>query len=312
MHELYGNFQVYLHQNFSGIKWVFLFGVLFYTVFYFLQVKGYTKNCRKMVVSKVCRIILSLNCSFIFVMTLFGRRIGENCRFDLKPFNSYYYGFTEGDMEMLLQIIMNVAMYIPLGFLLPCYFKVFEKYRYVVLVATISSLFIELTQAIFKMGLFEVDDIINNTIGAIGGLLIYILCVQAKKHRGLCYLVFGALTTAVNILVYTSYYYIFEINNSISNIIAWISSVVFAYITNKLWVFNNWGFKIQTLLREVLTFSLSRLVTGVLDIIVMYVLVDVWGLTAWVIKIISNIIVIILNYFASKQFVFVNTRKDSD
>lgn len=182
MIELFGNFQGYLQLYLPRIKWVFLFGVLFYAVFYFLQVKGYTKKYQKKVVSMVCGSILSLNCSFIFVMTLLGRRTGESRRFDLKPSESYYYAFAEGNMEMLLQILMNIAMYAPLGLLLPCCFKVFEKYRYIILAVFMTSMSIEFVQGIFKIGLFEVDDIINNTLGAITGLIIYMICVRIRRR----------------------------------------------------------------------------------------------------------------------------------
>lgn len=179
--KLYGNFQAYLQINLPMIKWVFLFGVLFYAVFYFFKVKGCAKKYRKKVASMVYGSILSLNCSFIFVMTLFGRRIRESRKFDLKPFESYYYTFAERDMEMLLQILMNIAMYIPLGFLLPCCFKLFEKYRYIIFTAVISAAGIEFIQVIFKIGLFEVDDIINNTLGATLGVAIYELFHKFEK-----------------------------------------------------------------------------------------------------------------------------------
>ena len=173
--ELYNNFQGYLQLNIPRIKWVFLFGIIFYAMFYSLQVKGYTKKSPSKVSSTVCGITLSLNCSFIFIMTLFGRKIRENHRFDLKPFGSYYYAFTEGNMEILLQIFINIAMYIPFGFLLPCCFKLFEKYWNIIYVAIGSSVIIELIQVVFKIGLFEVDDIISNTLGSVIGFLIYIL-----------------------------------------------------------------------------------------------------------------------------------------
>ena len=180
--KLYGNFQAYLQINLPMLKWAFLFGVLFYAVFYFLKVKGCTKKYRKKVASIVYGSILSLNCSFIFVMTLFGRRIRKSRKFDLKPFESYYYTFAESDMEMLLQILMNIAMYIPIGFLLPCCFKLFERYRYIILVAVMSSTGIELVQGILKIGLFEVDDIINNTFGAAIGVGIYVLFRKWKRN----------------------------------------------------------------------------------------------------------------------------------
>lgn len=181
MEKLYSNFRGYLQLNIPNIRWILIFGIIFATLFYFLQVKGYGKQMKRRVASILCWGILSLNCSFIYIMTLSGRKIGETHRFDLKPFDSYYVAFTEGNMEMLLQILMNIAMYIPLGLLLPCCFKLFEKYRYVILGIFSGSLVIELIQLVFRMGLFEVDDVINNTLGAVIGLLIYIIFLRGKE-----------------------------------------------------------------------------------------------------------------------------------
>lgn len=168
MKELYSNFRGYLYSNLSDIKWVFVFGLLFLVLFGLLYKKHYAKRHWGLV-------ILSLNCAFIFVMTLFGRAVGETYRYALMPFESYLMVVAEGNMEMLLQILMNVAMYIPLGFLMPCCFELFRRYRNIILATVMSSAGIELVQGVFKIGLFEVDDIINNTFGAAIGVGIYVL-----------------------------------------------------------------------------------------------------------------------------------------
>jgi len=171
---LYLNFRGYLRSNLSEIKWVFVFALFFLALFYFLFKKRCAKNFWGLV-------LLSFNCAFIFVMTLFGRAMGETYRYTLVPFESYFVVITEGDMEILLQILMNIAMYIPLGLLLPRCFTLFERYRYIFLVAVISSVGIELVQGIFRLGLFEVDDIINNTLGSMIGMGIYALFHRFKN-----------------------------------------------------------------------------------------------------------------------------------
>lgn len=182
MSEILKSIQGYLQINIPNIRWIFVFGIIFAALFYLLQVKGHGKQIKSRVASILCWGILSLNCSFIYIMTLSRRRIGETYRIDLKPFDSYYVAFTEGNMEILLQILMNIAMYIPLGFLLPCCFRLFEKYRYVILVAFCGSLAIELIQLIFKLGLFEVDDVINNTLGAVIGIGLFIIFRRIKRY----------------------------------------------------------------------------------------------------------------------------------
>ena len=126
-----------------------------------------------------------------------------------------------------------------------------------------------------------------------------------KKNRGLIlYVVFGGLTTLVNMAVYWLCYNAAGIPNVPSTVIAWVLAVIFAFITNKLWVFDSKSFDGKTLLHEIPTFFGARLLTGLLDVLIMYVTVDVlhWNANVW--KLISNAIVIVLNYIASKLVIF--------
>ena len=149
----------------------------------FLLKKDRVKQHMNSITTLICGGLLSLNCSFIFVMTLFRRSGGVDFDFRAKPFESYYIAFAEGGIEVLLQIIINIAMFIPIGFLLPCCFKLYEKYRYVLITAVIASLSIELLQLIFRIGLFETDDVINNVFGAMIGLGIYVVAKKVKNHE---------------------------------------------------------------------------------------------------------------------------------
>ena len=115
------------------------------------------------------------------------------------------------------------------------------------------------------------------------------------------YVVFGGLTTAVNIVSYWVLYYGLAVSNTLSTVIAWILSVVFAYITNRIWVFES---KNEKTVKEALSFFLSRGLTGALDLLIMCVFVDVLLFSGIIIKILSNVVVIILNYLASKLIVF--------
>ena len=96
-----------------------------------------------------------------------------------------------------------------------------------------------------------------------------------KKYKSfLMYGIFGVLTTIVNLVVYNLCYYKAGINNTVSNVIAWILAVAFAYITNKLWVFESKSWKMSVLRREVTAFVSCRLATGIMDILIMYICVD--------------------------------------
>ena len=125
------------------------------------------------------------------------------------------------------------------------------------------------------------------------------------KYKSLIlYAVFGALTTLVNIAAYYVCYNMLGIPNVPSDIIAWVLAVSFAFITNKLWVFDSKSFSGKTLRRELPAFLGARIATGLLDVAIMYLAVDVLHLNATVWKLISNAVVIILNYVASKLVIF--------
>lgn len=115
------------------------------------------------------------------------------------------------------------------------------------------------------------------------------------------YVLFGALTTLINTVAYWVLYYGISVPNTTSTIISWLLAVIFAYVTNKLWVFEKGN---KSTLKEAAEFFLSRISTGILDLLIMYVGVEVLLFEGGIIKILSNVVVIILNYLLSKLFVF--------
>ena len=115
------------------------------------------------------------------------------------------------------------------------------------------------------------------------------------------YVFFGALTTLINILSYWLCYYVLSISNTVSTIISWFFSVVFAYFTNRVWVFES---KNKSGVKESINFFLLRISTGLFDLLVMYTGVELLNFEGGMVKIISNAIVIVLNYIVSKLFVF--------
>lgn len=126
-----------------------------------------------------------------------------------------------------------------------------------------------------------------------------------KKYKSIIlYLFFGGMTTLINIIVYLVCYDLAGISNVVSNIAAWALSVLFAFITNKLWVFESKSMDWPVIRKEFVSFVGGRLGTGLLDLIIMYIGVDLLSAPAFPIKIASNVIVIILNYVLSKLWVF--------
>ena len=135
-------------------------------------------------------------------------------------------------------------------------------------------------------------------------MIKWMLGMMKKYQSFISYAVFGVLTTVVNIVTYSVCYNKLGIGNTLSNVIAWILAVAFAYVTNKLWVFDSKSWKWEVLRREVPAFISCRLATGVLDIVIMFICVDIMGLHALLMKVISNVLVIILNYVFSKLVIF--------
>ena len=118
------------------------------------------------------------------------------------------------------------------------------------------------------------------------------------------YGIFGVLTTILNLASYYLCYNVIKISNVQSVIIAWIIGVLFAFTTNKVYVFESRSFALKIFLHEIFAFTSCRIGTGVLDVMIMYLAVNIFNMDPTFWKIISNIIVIILNYIASKFLIF--------
>lgn len=116
------------------------------------------------------------------------------------------------------------------------------------------------------------------------------------------YLIFGVLTTIVNISSFIVLNRV-NVNYIVSNLIAWFLSVLFAFYTNNNYVFIKEGTKEFTN-RKLLNFYISRGVSLIVDLILIYIFVSVIELPLTVSKIIVNIIIILINYIMSKVFIF--------
>ncbi len=132
-----------------------------------------------------------------------------------------------------------------------------------------------------------------------------------RKHKeGMRYLIFGALTTIVNILVYAIFAKIIlntmqnnELRVNISEIIAFIAGVIFAYVTNKLYVFNSKTTGAKNLIKEIVSFTSCRIFTEIISLLMMNM--AVWfSINDLFMKIVANIVVIILNFVFSKLIIF--------
>ena len=118
------------------------------------------------------------------------------------------------------------------------------------------------------------------------------------------YLFFGALTTLVNYVVYFPLYNWMHFSATLSNILAWAVAVIFAYLTNKPFVFHSNDWSWETVSKECLKFVGCRIGSGALETIIVCVFVDILMYNGNWTKIIVSVLVVILNYISSKWFVF--------
>ena len=136
-----------------------------------------------------------------------------------------------------------------------------------------------------------------------------------KYKEVIHYLVFGVLTTVVSLVVkYLLLFTIFSADNAlqlqITVVISWIAACTFAYITNRIWVFES---KSKEILKEMIKFYVARLATLGLEMFIMFVFVTLLKLNTpiWVIvwTLVAQAAVIIANYILSKLIVFKNKEK---
>ena len=133
-----------------------------------------------------------------------------------------------------------------------------------------------------------------------------------KKYKEIImYLIFGVLTTLVSLATY--YLLTISLLNpnkaielQIANIISWIISVTFAYFTNRKYVFES---KNKSRLKEASKFYISRILTLILDMLIMFIGTTILQFNDRIIKLIAQIIIIVSNYLLSKLFIFKNTHK---
>ncbi len=118
------------------------------------------------------------------------------------------------------------------------------------------------------------------------------------------YLIFGVLTTIVNMVVFWLLENITTLHYLVNNSIAWVIAVSFAYITNKLFVFESKSFALNVLIKEIPGFAFARLLSLIFENVFLLVTVELIGVPEIISKLIASVGVIIMNYVASKLFIF--------
>lgn len=118
------------------------------------------------------------------------------------------------------------------------------------------------------------------------------------------YLVFGVLTTVVNYLVYLPCLNWLGLSAALSNSISWVVAVVFAFVTNKPFVFQSHDWSMKVVLPELGKFVATRISSGVLETLILFIAVDTLGGDGNIWKLVTQVMVIVVNYVGSKLLVF--------
>lgn len=125
-----------------------------------------------------------------------------------------------------------------------------------------------------------------------------------KYKEQILYILFGVFTTVVNIVVFAICADMMHLDTYVSNFAAWVLAVTFAYITNKLWVFESKTTDAKELFREIVSFTGARVLTLGIDMVLMFVGVDILHINKLIVKVLANVVVIVSNYVLSKLFIF--------
>lgn len=125
-----------------------------------------------------------------------------------------------------------------------------------------------------------------------------------KHYDILAYLVFGGLTTVVNYIVYLPLLNLLGLSAAVSNGISWAVAVAFAFLTNKPFVFKSHDWSAKVVWPELTKFVGCRLSSGLLETAILFVFVDCLRWDGNIMKLVTSVLVVILNYFGSKLLVF--------
>lgn len=133
-----------------------------------------------------------------------------------------------------------------------------------------------------------------------------------KYREMIMYLLFGGLTTVVSFSVYYIFNKPLGVSALLSNIISWVASVTFAFVTNKLFVFDSKDRSVEKVAKEALSFYGCRLFSGFVETAFIWLTVDILGWNSMIMKLVVSVFVVIANYFFSKIFVFKKSKEEKN
>lgn len=156
-------------------------GIFLLLAFFMWRVRK-SQGTRMAVREWICILIFSVYLTFLFGVTLFNRQSEGVRQLQLELLWSYKMTLLDRNWALGLQIIFNVIAFLPFGFLVPELFHRMQRFMCVIIAACLLSGFIEGIQLVFSCGLCELDDVMNNTIGAGIGYIVWWGCRKNESH----------------------------------------------------------------------------------------------------------------------------------
>ena len=150
---------------------------------------------------------------------------------------------------------------------------------------------------------FDFHALLYMLCGTVGMAFVILVCIVVPREI-VDYFIFGVFATIANLVTFNLCDLWFHMPTWLSTTIAWVAAVIFAYFTNKTFVFHSKTHGFKELAREAGMFFGARALTYLIDLFGMILLVDILGMSGGIAKILCNIIVLVLNYVFSKLFIF--------
>ena len=192
-----------------GIVAIIFLGLLFfigYKIIYQKILKGKKTISRKNMLLYGITICYAI---IVFGAVFLSRGGGYYGEANFHLFNSYREAYHKMEISLFRNIILNILLFVPLGFLLPMYSKKLKKIYKVVSIGFLITVLIETMQYITKIGIFEIDDIFNNTIGVLIGYCIYMILNNLKTEQNrkyiFAYVIPGIAIISIFIGIYLKY-----------------------------------------------------------------------------------------------------------
>lgn len=125
-----------------------------------------------------------------------------------------------------------------------------------------------------------------------------------KYEEGISYLFWGGVAFVLSMVLFYIFANVLMLNEQIANIITWIICVIFAYLTNRTFVFKSKTKELKAVTKEFVDFTVARLATLILENAVLFICIDLLLWHNMIAKLIGQFLVIVSNYVLSKLWIF--------